>query len=96
MSWKVQRWVLLAVVALYVAMRVYRGAAICMEERILCGSYSSSVDLQSESAELVFSGDLPVEQLISHRFSLNEIHHGIDRALHPDDGSLKIVIQPQR
>jgi hypothetical protein len=30
-SWKVQRWVLLAVVAVYVAMRVYRGAAICMD-----------------------------------------------------------------
>jgi L-iditol 2-dehydrogenase len=67
-----------------------------VEERILCGSYSSSVDLQSESAELVFSGDLPVEQLISHRFSLKEIHRGIDRALHPDERSLKIVVQPQR
>ena len=31
MSWKVQRWVLLAVVVLYAAMRVYRGAAICMD-----------------------------------------------------------------
>jgi hypothetical protein len=31
MSWKVQRWVLLAVVCVYVAMRVYRGAAICMD-----------------------------------------------------------------
>jgi 4-amino-4-deoxy-L-arabinose transferase-like glycosyltransferase len=31
MSWKVQRWVLLAVVGVYVAMRVYRGAAICMD-----------------------------------------------------------------
>ena len=30
MSWKVQRWLLLAAVAVYVAMRVYRGAAICM------------------------------------------------------------------
>jgi uncharacterized membrane protein len=31
MSWKSQRWLLLAVVAVYVAMRVYRGAAICMD-----------------------------------------------------------------
>jgi hypothetical protein len=31
MSWKTQRWVLLAVVALYVAMRIYRGAAVCMD-----------------------------------------------------------------
>lgn len=72
------------------------GAAICMEERLLCGSYSASVDLQAESAELVFSGALPVAELVSHRFPLSEIHVGIERALHPDEGSLKIVIQPQR
>jgi L-iditol 2-dehydrogenase len=72
------------------------GAAICMEERTLCGSYSASVDLQKESADLVFSHALPVEELITHRFPLNEIHLGIQRALHPDERSLKIVIQPQR
>ncbi len=47
------------------------GADVCMGERMLCGSYSASVDLQKESADLVFSGALPVEELISHRFSLN-------------------------
>jgi L-iditol 2-dehydrogenase len=72
------------------------GAAICMEERTLCGAYSASVDLQKESAELVFSGALPVEELISHRFPLSRIQEGIERALHPADGSLKIVVQPQR
>ena len=72
------------------------GAAICMEERTLCGAYSASVDLQKESAELVFSGALPVEQLVSHRYPLGKIHEGIERALHPADGSLKIVVQPQR
>ena len=30
-SWKAQRWVLLAVVGVYIAMRVYHGAAICMD-----------------------------------------------------------------
>ncbi|HEY1637762.1 MAG TPA: alcohol dehydrogenase catalytic domain-containing protein [Rhizomicrobium sp.] len=72
------------------------GASICMEERTLFGSYSASVDLQAESADLVFSGALPVEQLVSHRYPLSQIHEGIERALHPDDGSLKIVVQPQR
>jgi len=72
------------------------GADVCMGERVLCGSYSASVDLQKESAELVFSGALPVGGLISHRFPLSEIHKGIERALHPDEGSLKIVVQPQR
>jgi L-iditol 2-dehydrogenase len=72
------------------------GADICMGERVLCGSYSASVDLQKESADLVFSGALPVEELISHRYSLSDIHVGIERALHPDAESLKIVVQPQR
>lgn len=72
------------------------GADVCMGERVLCGSYSASVDLQKESADLVFSGALPVNQLISHRFPLSQIHDGIERALHPDEQSLKIVIEPQR
>ncbi len=72
------------------------GADICMGERVLCGSYSASADLQKESADLVFSGALPVEQLISHRYSLSDIHIGIERALHPGPESLKIVVQPQR
>jgi len=72
------------------------GADICMGERTLLGSYSACVDLQKESADLVFSGALQVEELVTHRFALNEIHLGIERALHPDDVSLKIVVQPQR
>jgi L-iditol 2-dehydrogenase len=72
------------------------GADICMGERVLCGSYSASVDVQKESADLVFSGALPVEELISHRYSLSDIHVGIEQALHPGAESLKIVIQPQR
>lgn len=72
------------------------GADICMGERLLCGSYSASVDLQKESAELVFSGALPVEELISHRVPLDRIHTGVDLALHPSEESLKIIVQPQR
>jgi L-iditol 2-dehydrogenase len=72
------------------------GADICKEERILCGSYSASVDLQKESAALIFSGAIPVERLVSHRLPLDEIVSGFDRALHPDDKSLKIIVQPQR
>lgn len=72
------------------------GADVCMGERVLLGSYSASVDVQEESAELVFSGALRVEELITHRFPLSEIHLGIERALHPDELSLKIVVQPQR
>jgi L-iditol 2-dehydrogenase len=52
------------------------------------------VDLQSESARLVFSGDLPVEDLVSHRLPLERISSGIELALHPDEHSLKIVVEP--
>ena len=72
------------------------GADICKLERTLFGCYSASVDLQAESARLVFSGDLPVEELISHRLPLPAISEGIHKALHPDGKSLKIVVQPQR
>jgi L-iditol 2-dehydrogenase len=72
------------------------GASICVGERILFGSYSASVDLQEESADLVFSGELPVEELISHRVPLVKIRSGFDLALHPNEISLKIIVQPQR
>jgi L-iditol 2-dehydrogenase len=70
------------------------GADVCVGERTLLGSYSASVDLQKESADLVFSGTLPVEKLISHRFPLSRILEGIRLALHPDEQSLKIVVKP--
>jgi L-iditol 2-dehydrogenase len=72
------------------------GADICVGERTIFGCYSASVDLQKESAHLVFSGELPVEELISHRLPLVKIRSGIHLALHPESKSLKIIVQPQR
>jgi L-iditol 2-dehydrogenase len=72
------------------------GADICVGERSLFGSYSASVDLQKESARLVFSGELPVEELISHRLPLNEIETGFQIARNPDEHSLKVIVEPQR
>jgi L-iditol 2-dehydrogenase len=71
------------------------GADICVGERVLLGSYSADVDLQAESARLVFSGELPLEQLISDRVSLDAIERGIHIALHPSERSLKVVVHPQ-
>src|SRR5258708_20100073 len=72
------------------------GADICVGERTLFGSYSASIDLQEESANLVFSGTLPVEHLISHRFPPTQIRLPIYLAFHPEPQSLKIMVQPQR
>lgn len=71
------------------------GSDICVGERTLMGSYSADVDLQAESARIVFSGELPLEQLISHRVTLENITEGIQIALHPSDRSLKVVVHPQ-
>ena len=72
------------------------GKDICMGERILMGSYSASIDLQAESANLVFSGALRAGELVSHQVPLNDINDGIELALHPSGKSLKIIVQPQR
>jgi L-iditol 2-dehydrogenase len=72
------------------------GADVCVGERTVFGCYSASVDLQAESARLVFSGELPVEELVSHRVGLRQVREGMALALHPDPKSLKIIVQPQR
>jgi L-iditol 2-dehydrogenase len=71
------------------------GADVCVGERMLLGSYSADIDLQAESAQLVFSGALPLEDLISHRMSLDDINRGIKVAQQPGGRSLKVVIHPQ-
>ena len=72
------------------------GADICVGERTIFGSYSASVDLQKESAGLVFGDGLPLEELISHRLPLDQIDSGFRMARYPDERSLKIIVQPQR
>ena len=73
-------------------------AAVCMDEKTLMGSYSASVAVNDEVAELVFAGyrdgSFDLTQLISHRFSLEEAVAAIDLASHPQADSMKIVIKP--
>ncbi len=71
------------------------GADICVGERMLLGSYSADVDLQKEAADLVFSGVLPVEELISHRLPLKDIQMGIEVARSPKGRSMKVIMHPQ-
>jgi L-iditol 2-dehydrogenase len=72
-------------------------AAVCMDEKTLMGSYSSSITHNDEVAELVFSGyrdgSFDLTQLISHRFALEDAVAAIDLASHPQAGSMKIVIK---
>jgi len=77
----------------------FSGAAICVGERSLLGSYSASVDIQKESADLVFSGRLPLNLLISHRVPLDKIEFAFRLATHPGEfpgeNPLKIIVRPQ-
>jgi L-iditol 2-dehydrogenase len=69
-------------------------AAICVDEKSLVGSYSASVDLQEESVRFVMNREMDLEQLISHRFPLQEAAQALELAAHPQPASMKIVIQP--
>jgi L-iditol 2-dehydrogenase len=69
-------------------------AAVCMDEKTLVGSYSSSVDLQDENVDLVLGGGIDFARLITHRFPLRQAVEALRLASHPGPDSLKIVIQP--
>jgi L-iditol 2-dehydrogenase len=72
----------------------FPAAAVGVEEKEILGSYSAAVDRHEESARLIFSGELPVRELISHRFSLEEMDRALHLAAHPVGDSLKVVIHP--
>ncbi len=73
-------------------------AAVCMDEKTLMGSYSSSVAIQDAAVDLVISGyrdgSFDLTRLISHRFRLADAVAAIDLASHPQADSMKVVIQP--
>lgn len=62
-------------------------------EKDLVGSYSASVDLQEEAARLVFTRQIQVKPLITHRFPLEKISEAIAVASNPSPTSLKVILQ---
>jgi L-iditol 2-dehydrogenase len=72
-------------------------AAVCMDEKSLLGSYSASVEIQDEAAQLVLDGykfGFDLTRLISHRFPLAQAAEAIAFASEPHQDSMKVVIQP--
>lgn len=72
-------------------------AAVCVDEKTLLGSYSSSFSILDEVTGLVFDGyrnGFDLTQLISHRFPLEEAVAGIEVASNPRPGSMKIMVEP--
>jgi L-iditol 2-dehydrogenase len=75
---------------------IFDPAAVCMDEKTLLGSYSSSFDIEREVEELVFGGyrsGFDLTRLISHRFPLESAVEAIDLASNPSASSMKIMIQ---
>jgi L-iditol 2-dehydrogenase len=73
--------------------------AVCMDEKTLMGSYSSSFEILDEVTDVVFGGyrnGFDLTQLISHRYTLDEAVEAIDVASHPKGDSMKIMIEPVR
>ena len=71
--------------------------AVCMDEKTLMGSYSSSFPLLDEVTSLVFGGyrnGFDLTQLISHRYSLEDAVEAIEVASHPKADSMKIMVEP--
>ena len=69
-------------------------ASICVDEKDLIGSYSADFTLQKEVARLVFSRQMDVRDLITHRFPLEQTASAISLASCPTEDSLKILVLP--
>jgi L-iditol 2-dehydrogenase len=72
-------------------------AAVCVDEKTLLGSYSSSFPILDEVTDIVLGGyrnGFDLTQLISHRFQMEQAVEAIEIASHPQGGSMKIMIEP--
>jgi L-iditol 2-dehydrogenase len=69
-------------------------ASVCVDEKTLLGSYSASVELNDEVARFVFSREMDMEKLYSHRFPLEQALEALNLAAHPQPDTMKIAIQP--
>ena len=72
-------------------------AAVCVDEKTLLGSYSSSFAILDEVCDIVLNGyqnGFNLTQLISHRFPIEQAVEAIEIASHPQPGSMKIMIEP--
>lgn len=66
---------------------------VCLHEKDLIGSYSADFLLQQEVAKLVFSRQIDMEKLVTHRFPLSETAAAVGLASRPTPESLKIVVK---
>lgn len=70
-------------------------ASVCVDEKDLLGSYSADFTIQREVARLVFSRQMDVRGLISHRFTLDQAAEAVALAAHPTPESLKVIVSQE-
>jgi L-iditol 2-dehydrogenase len=66
--------------------------ALTVSEKDVLTSYSASVDVQDLAAELVFSRQVRVAELVTHRFALGDAPQAVELAARPAPGVLKVVV----
>ena len=62
-------------------------------EKDLLTAYSSSIDLQEQAAQLVFTRQLRVREIVSHRLPIERAAEAFALAMRPGPQTLKIVLQ---
>src|SRR5271165_6985519 len=67
-------------------------AAVGIDEKEILGSYSAAVDIQDSAGALVLDKNLPVMDIVTHRFPHDRIQEGLDLAVRPTANSMKILI----
>jgi L-iditol 2-dehydrogenase len=72
----------------------FPAATVGVEEKEILGSYSADVDLQAESAQIVFGRKLPLKEMITHVFPLDSFNDALAVAAHPAGNSCKVVVRP--
>lgn len=70
----------------------FPAAAVGIEEKEILGSYSASITEQEEYAAIVFEKQLPLAELISHKFPTEGIADALELAAKPKDDTLKVLI----
>ena len=67
---------------------------IGMAEKQIVGSYSSSIELNSLTKEILLDNHFPWGEFVTHVFPLNEINSALALARRPQGGSLKVAVAP--
>jgi threonine dehydrogenase-like Zn-dependent dehydrogenase len=66
-----------------------------MAEKEIVGSYSSSIELNAKTKEILLDNSFPWGEFVTHIFSLREINRALDLARRPQGDSLKVAVAPK-